>query len=438
MTDISIFGLGYVGAVSMACLADVGHRVVGVDVSAAKVDMINRGQSPILETGLPDLIARAVASGQIRATTDAVEAVLATDLSIISVGTPGAPNGSLNLTFIRRVCEDIGQALAGKDAPHTVVVRSTMLPGSTEELVIPALEASSGKSVGHDIRVVYHPEFLREGSSIQDFYDPPVTVMGGTDESAIAAALAIYPPMQAPFMAVPYKVAELVKYANNAFHGLKVTFANEIGNLCKRQGIDGHEVMNILCQDRKLNISPMYMKPGFAFGGSCLPKDLRALLYHSRNFDLTLPVLESILPSNQHQIDIAYQMIKRSGRKRIGVLGMSFKPGTDDLRESPMVELIEYLLGKGYTVRVYDRQVALSNLQGANREYIEREIPHVATLMADSLEEVLAGSDVIVAAHRSPEFADLLGMLRDDQLLIDLVRLTPEVPDEPRYEGICW
>jgi GDP-mannose 6-dehydrogenase len=438
MASISIFGLGYVGTVSVACLAAHGHRVVGVDVNALKVSTIKSGRSPIVEASVQELLSSGVADGRIEATNDAAAAVRDTDVSIVSVGTPGSANGSLNVGYVERVCQDIGRAIADKETPHLVVVRSTMLPGTTEELVIPTLAAASGKSVGSGFDVVFHPEFLREGSSVIDFNEPPVTVMAGTSEAAISAAAQLYPPSGAPFFSVPFRVAELLKYANNAFHGLKVTFANEIGNLCKQQGIDGHLVMDLLCQDTKLNLSPYYLKPGFAFGGSCLPKDLRALLYFSRNFDLSLPVLESILPSNRHQVDVAYQMVRRTGRKRVGVFGMSFKPGTDDLRESPMVELIEYLHGKGYDVRVYDRDVSLSNLQGANREYIEQQLPHVASMLSDSFDDVLEHAEVAVVGHRSAEFAAVLDRLRDDQVLIDLARLAPAVPDRANYEGICW
>ena len=438
MTSISIFGLGYVGAVSVACLAESGHRVIGVDVNLTKVDLINGGQSPIVEAGVAELMAAGVASGAIRATADAASAVLETDISIVSVGTPGRANGSLSVDHVRDVCEDIGAALANLDRRHIVVVRSTVLPGTTEEVVIPTLEATSGRRAGRDFDVVYHPEFLREGSSVADFHAPPVTVMAGTDDAAVQAVLAIYPPSDAPFVAVPFRVAELVKYANNAFHGLKVAFANEIGRVAKREGIDGQQVMDIVTLDRKLNISPAYLRPGFAFGGSCLPKDLRALLHLGRQLDLDLPVLEAILPSNRGQIDLAYEMIRSTGRRRVGILGMSFKPGTDDLRESPMVELIEQLSGKGFSVRVYDGNVSLASLQGANREYIERELPHVASLMAATVDEVLDAAEVVVVGHRAAEFADVLGRLRDDQVLIDLVRVAPDVPRGAAYDGISW
>jgi GDP-mannose 6-dehydrogenase len=438
MARVSVFGLGYVGAVSVACLADHGHEVLGVDVNPDKVRAIGAGRSPIVEAGLEDLLARGVAAGRIRATTDTAQAVRDTDVSLICVGTPSQPNGSLDLSYVRRVCEAIGAALAGKPGFHVVVARSTMLPGSTEEVVVPALESRSGKRRGRDFGVCFNPEFLREGSSIADFHDPPFTVIGSDDERASAAVRALYARVQAPVAAVPIKVAEMLKYACNAFHGLKVVFANEIGNLCKQQGIDSHAVMELFCRDHKLNLSPYYLRPGFAFGGSCLPKDLRALLYHGRQLDTRTPALESILPSNERQIDIAYQMVRRTGCRRIGVLGFSFKAGTDDLRESPMVALIEMLIGKGYEVLIYDRSVSLANLTGANRAFIEHEIPHIGKLMRDRLPEVLAESELLVIGNRAEEFKDALAQVRPDQIVLDLVRIADVLPDDPGYSGICW
>ena len=439
MTKISIFGLGYVGAVSIAVLADNGNDVIGVDVNITKVEMINSGQSPIIEAGMPELMQKGVDTGRIRATIDATEAVHNSDLSIICVGTPSHPNGSLNLNYIKRVCEQIGSALKSKVGYHVVVARSTMLPGSTEEIVIPILEAFSGKKAGRDFGVGFNPEFLREGSSIKDFYDPPFTVIGGDDERTVTAVREIYDMLDAEVIVTPIKVAETVKYACNAFHALKVSFANEIGNICKQQDIDSHQVMNIFCKDTKLNISPYYMKPGFAFGGSCLPKDLRALLYHARYYDLAPPVLESILRSNQQQIDVAYQMVRRTGSKKVGVLGFSFKAGTDDLRESPMVELVERMIGKGYQIAVYDKNVSLANLQGANRAYIEQEIPHIASLMCDSIEDVLAVSEVIIIGNGAAEFRRALDLASSTQIIIDLVRISEEADmSEAEYNGICW
>ncbi len=439
MTTISVFGLGYVGAVSVACLADSGHKVIGVDVSDLKVDMIREGRSPIIEKGLGELLAAGLASGRVEATTDAFDAVHRSDVSFVCVGTPSNANGSLDLEYVRRVSADIGRALAEKDGYHVVVARSTMLPGSTEDVVIPILEAESGKRAGRDFGVCFNPEFLREGTAIQDFREPPFTLIGAADERSAAVVKEIYSVVDAPLFVVPFKEAEMLKYANNAFHGLKVAFANEIGNICKQQGVDSHRVMELFCRDDKLNLSSYYLKPGFAFGGSCLPKDIRALLYHCRQLDQYPSVLASILPANDRQIDAAYQMIRRSESKRVGVLGFSFKAGTDDLRESPMVTLIEQLIGKGYQVRVYDRNVSLANLTGANRAYIEREIPHIASLMADEMDTVLAESDIVVIGNKAPEFAEVLGRLREDQQLIDLVRIECDGwQDDPRYHGLCW
>jgi GDP-mannose 6-dehydrogenase len=436
---IGIFGLGYVGAVSAAGFASSGHDVIGVDLNLRKVEMINEGRSPVIEAGLGHLITDAVVRNRIRATTNSEEAVFESSISIICVGTPSNGNGSLDLTQIEKVCQEIGVALAGKAEPHVVVVRSTMLPGSTEKLVIPTLEQASGKRAGVDFSVCFNPEFLREGSSIKDFFEPPFTLIGGTDQVAIAATSNLYSGLHAPPVVVPIKVAEMIKYACNAFHALKVTFANEIGNICSEQGIDSHQVMEILCRDTKLNISPAYLRPGFAFGGSCLPKDLRALVYQARRLDVEAPVLEAIMPSNGRQIEKALRMVQRTKRKRIGVLGFSFKAGTDDLRESPMVELIERLIGKGFQVRVYDRNVSLANLQGANRAYIEKEIPHIASLMAETLDEVLASSEVIVIGNGDEEFTRVLDEASPSHVVIDLVRIGDERQSSSSgYQGICW
>ena len=421
MATIGVFGLGYVGAVSAGALAKSGHQIIGVDVNLSKVETINEGRSPVVEAGLKGLIGDAVAGYRLRATTNAEEAVWESDMSMICVGTPGRANGSLDLSQIEKVCQEIGLALAEKAEFHVVVVRSTMLSGSMEKVVIPTLEQASGKGAGVGFGVCFNPEFLREGSSLRDFYDPPFTLIGGDDDRSITAAKSIYSMLDAPVIVVPVKVAEMIKYACNAFHALKVTFANEIGNICSEQAIDGHQVMDVLCLDTKLNISSAYLKPGFAFGGSCLPKDLRALIYQARRLDVEAPVLEAIMPSNSRQIENALQMIKRTGRKRIGVLGFSFKAGTDDLRESPIVELIERLIGKGYEVMVYDRKVSLASLQGSNRAFIEKEIPHVASLMATTVDEVLASCEAIVIGNDDDEFKRVLVDTRPQQVIIDLV-----------------
>lgn len=437
--QISVFGLGYVGSVSAGCLAALGHTVTGVDISPLKVDLINRGRSPVIETGLESLICRAVAGGQLRATVSASEALPGADVALICVGTPSDDNGSLNYAYVDRVCGEIGEVLARQAARPVVVIRSTVLPGSTETRFIPILERASGLQAGRDFSVVFNPEFLREGTAVDDFHHAPFTVIGHADERGAAVAASLYAGLAAPVLKAPYKVAEMVKYANNAFHALKVTFANEIGSLCKAQGIDSHSVMDIFCRDDKLNLSAYYLKPGFAFGGSCLPKDLRALLYHGHHLDLELPVLEAILPSNERQVRRAFELIRQTGRKRVGALGFSFKAGTDDLRESPMVTLIEMLIGKGYQVGVYDQNVSLARLHGANRAYIEREIPHIASLMRPSADEVIAASDVVVVGNKASEVPEALSRLRPDQVVIDLVRIGIEARAlDGQYQGIAW
>jgi len=438
MTNISVFGMGYVGIVLSACLADNGHNVIGVEINPAKVKMINEGYSPIIEEGISELVKAVVDKEKLNCVQDSQTAVHASDVSFVCVGTPSRPNGSINLAYLQRVSREIGAALATKSEYHLVVVRSTILPGTMEEMVIPLLEDASGKQAGRDFGVCFNPEFLREGSSIKDFYDPPYTIIGCTDKKAAKMLGELFSMLQAPLYEVPMKVAEMVKYANNTFHAVKVIFANEIGNISKQQGVDSHIVMDLVCKDTKLNLSPYYMKSGFAFGGSCLPKDLRAILYHSRRLDLHLPMLESILPSNEKQVDIAYNMIARIGSRKVGVLGFSFKEGTDDLRESPMVELIEQLIGKGFQIKVHDRFVSLANLQGANRAYIESTIPHISSLMVESVDEVLEDCDVVVIGNKSPEYKDVFEKLRDDQIMIDLVRIVGEKTTGDQYQGIAW
>ncbi|MBN1219966.1 MAG: UDP-glucose/GDP-mannose dehydrogenase family protein [Anaerolineae bacterium] len=436
---VSVFGLGYVGSVSMGCLAALGHEVIGVDVNPIKVEIINAAQSPVIEAGLDVLISQGVKTGRIKATTSAPEAIAKSDISLICVGTPSDDNGNLNLTYVERVCREIGRALVRKSDYHVITIRSTMLPGSTEEQVIPILEKAAKQQVGQGFGISFNPEFLREGTAIHDFHHPPFTLIGQYMGQEVKIVADLYAGVDAPLLIVPLKVAEMVKYANNAFHALKVTFANEIGNICKRQGVDSYQVMDIFCMDEKLNLSSYYLKPGFAFGGSCLPKDLRALLYHGHRLDLKLPVLEAILPSNEYQIKQGLDLIRQRGYKKVGILGFSFKADTDDLRESPLVELIETLIGKGYQVKVYDKNVSLARLHGANRAYIEREIPHIATLMCTSIEEVLTGSEVIVIGNKAPEFYPVLQQVSQEQVIIDLVRILEDVDRlDAQYEGICW
>ena len=434
---ISIFGIGYVGCVSAACLARAGHEVVGVDVNPTKVEIINSGASPIVEPGINELIADVVREGKLSATTDSAQAIKSTDISLICVGTPSKPNGSLDLGHVERVCSIIGKALAAKNERHTIVIRSTMLPGSIESVAQPALEAASGKKAGADFGLAVNPEFLREGSSLKDFYAPPFTLIGTDDEQTGKTVSGLYAGIDAPIFVTSMKTAEMVKYVCNCFHALKVSFGNEIGNICKALELDSHEVMNVFCADTKLNLSAYYLKPGFAFGGSCLPKDLRAVTYKAKELDVEVPLLTAITTTNRLQIERALDMVLRTGKKRVGVLGFSFKAGTDDLRESPMVTLIETLIGKGLELVIYDRDVSLARLVGSNREYIEHEIPHIARLMRTSIDEVLSAADTIVIGNKSEEFRQIESRLRPDQTVIDLVRLFDRQSGNG-YQGICW
>jgi GDP-mannose 6-dehydrogenase len=436
--NISIFGLGYVGTVCAGCLVSRGHTVVGVDVNQSKVDLVNRGFASIIEPEVPDLIAAGHEQNRLSATTSAAEAIKSTDLSLICVGTPSQANGSLDLAHMKRVCEDIGDALRSKTSHHLVVFRSTMLPGTSEDVLTPILEARSGKQVGSGFEVCYNPEFLREGSSVYDFYNPPKIVIGERKTGSAEALNQLYSGIDAPMIRTSIRVAEMGKYCDNAFHALKVSFANEIGNLCKKMGVDSHEVMSIFCQDKKLNLSSAYLKPGFAFGGSCLPKDLRALSYQAKRFDLDSPVLNAILPSNVAQVKAAIQMIMGLGTKRIGFLGMAFKPGTDDMRESPLVEVIETLLGKGYQVKIYDKNVSASALIGANKRFIEEHIPHLSSLLVERAEDVVAASGAVVVGYASAEFAGALRGMRADQVIIDLARVEGRENLAASYNGICW
>jgi GDP-mannose 6-dehydrogenase len=423
--------------VSAACLAADGHEVMGVDSNEAKVASLNDGMSPIVEPGLDLLIAQQHASGRLRATGNAEKAVVETEISFICIQTPSAPNGSLDLRFVSRVTEQIGDLIRRKATFHVVVFRSTMLPRTMEGTLLPLLARASGKRVGVDYGVVYHPEFLREGSAIADYRKPPKTVIGSTDARSADAVAALYERIDAPLVHCGLRTAELVKYADNAFHALKVAFANEIGAICRATEIDSHELMDIFCKDTKLNLSSTYLRPGYAFGGSCLPKDLRALSYLARTLDLQVPVLDGALSSNSAHKARALSMITALGRKRIGVLGLSFKDGTDDLRESPTVELVEQLIGKGYTVRIFDPHVAISQLTGANRAYIDRELPHIASLLVSDGATLVERSDVIVATKRAPHYAEALALVRDDQIIVDLVRIQrAEHPLGDHYDAL--
>ena len=436
---VSVFGLGYVGCVSAASFAGDGHEVVGVDVNADKVASINAGCSPIVEPGLEDLLARSVSEGRLRATTDTAEAIRSTDVSLLCVGTPSRKNGSLDLQYLERVSEEVGRALRDKNDYHVVVVRSTVLPGTTHELVIPALERESGKKYGDGFGVSVNPEFLREGTALKDFRKPPLTLVGHNHAADASGTIALYQAIDAPLISTSIRVAEMMKYTSNTWHALKVVFANEIGNLCKKLNVDSHEVMDIFCRDDKLNLSSYYLKPGFAFGGSCLPKDVRALQYRAKEVDVELPMISQILPSNRAQIQGALDQILDTGKKNIGLLGFSFKAGTDDLRESPIVILAEALLGKGVSLKIYDKNVSMAKLVGANKDYIVKQIPHLSSLLCNTIDEVIEGSDVIVVGNQAPEFAQAVMACRADQIVIDLVRL-PIYGSlmKADYRGICW
>jgi GDP-mannose 6-dehydrogenase len=436
---VSVFGLGYVGCVSAACLAQRGHQVIGVDVNPAKVDLVSRGVAPVVEERIGELTADVVASGALRATTDTAAAVADTEVSLVCVGTPSASNGSLSTTFLERVAEEIGAALAVKDSWHTVVFRSTMLPGTCGSLLIPILEKSSGKTAGVDFGVAVNPEFLREGSSVKDFFDPPKTVIGETDPAAGDAVARLYDGLPGQVFRVGIEVAEMTKYADNSYHALKAAFANEIGAVCRALGVDSHQLTEIFLADRKLNVSPAYLRPGFAFGGSCLPKDVRGLVYAARRADVSVPLLSHVLPSNEDHLKRAVELVTATGKRRIGLFGLSFKPGTDDLRESPLVELAERLVGKGYDLRIYDANVSLSRLIGANRDYIEARLPHLGELLRADASEVLDHAEVCVVGCVEPSVTEAIAAA-GDRTIIDLVRL----PDasarraDPRYVGLAW
>jgi len=436
---VSVFGLGYVGCVSAASFAGDGHHVVGVDVNADKVAAINAGRSPIVEPGLDDLLSRCASEGRLRATTDTAEAIHDSEVSLLCVGTPSRKNGSLDLSYLERVSEQVGAALKDKPDYHVVVVRSTVLPGTTHDVVIPALERESGKKYGDGFGVSVNPEFLREGTALKDFRKPPLTLVGHNHAADASGTIALYQSIDAPLISTSIRVAEMMKYTSNTWHALKVVFANEIGNLCKKMNVDSHEVMDIFCRDEKLNISSYYLKPGFAFGGSCLPKDVRALQYRAKEVDVELPLISQILPSNKAQIQQALEQVLETGKKKVGLLGFSFKAGTDDLRESPIVILAEALLGKGASLRIYDQNVSLARLVGANKEYIEKQIPHLSSLLCNTIEEVIDGSEVIVVGNQAPEFVEAAKQCRVDQIVIDLVRLPIHgAAMKADYRGICW
>lgn len=436
--NISIMGLGYVGAVSAGCLAQQGHHVIGVDPEQTKVDLINAGKTPIIERDIGEIILREVNAGRLTATTDVTAAILQSDVSLICVGTPSQPNGSIDLRFVRRVCEQIGRALKDHAGFHVVALRSTMQPGTVRDIVIPTIEEHSGRCAGPGFGVCINPEFLREGTAVHDYFNPPKTVIGELDRASGDVVASLYAGLSAPLIRTDIETAEMAKYTDNAWHALKVGFANEMGNICKALGLDSHRVMNIFCQDTKLNISPYYLKPGFAFGGSCLPKDLRALLYKAKTLDLDLPILAAILPSNEQQIERGVQAVIEKGNRNVGILGFSFKAGTDDLRESPVVELTERLIGKGFDLRIYDRSVNLASVHGANRDYILNRIPHISRLMVQSIDEVLDHTGTIVFGNAAPEFRDVSKRMNGGHTVVDLVRVRDSRSVPGSYDGICW
>jgi GDP-mannose 6-dehydrogenase len=438
--SVSVFGLGYVGSVVAACLAHKGNRVMGIDLNPHKVEMLGSGKSPIIEAQMDEMVGDAHRAGRLRATRNTEQAVAETEISFVCVGTPSLPNGKLDLSHISSVCREIGEALKKKSDFHLVVIRSTTLPGSTSSVAIPALESASGKRAGEGFAVVYNPEFMREGSAVADFLEPPFSVLGVEDSKHADPLRELYHWAPGPVFETSIAAAEMIKYACNAFHALKVSFANEIGTVAKRLGVDSEGVTRIFLSDSRLNISPIYLSPGFAFGGSCLPKDLKALNYKARELDLHLPLIESILASNDQHIDRAADWILQTKKRRVGMLGLSFKAGTDDLRESPQVRLVKRLLGEGCRVKIWDPEVSLGKLTGANRQFIEDEVPHIGSLLCPSIQEVVDASDVVVIGNRAAKKEKLQPFLRSDHTVFDLVNLEKERRPDGRasYEGICW
>jgi GDP-mannose 6-dehydrogenase len=436
---ISIFGLGYVGSVSAACLANKGNHVIGVDPNQLKVDLLNAGKAAIIEPELKELTGSGVQSGHLSATTNVAHAIANSELSFICVGTPSQKNNSLDLQYVERVCQEIGEALKHKNEYHIIACRSTMFPGSVRNLVIPTLEKFSGKKEGKDFSTCINPEFMMEGTAVYDYYHPPKNVVGTQDQRVKEVLSELNQACtNMPTIFLEIEEAELIKYADNVWHALKVGFANEIGNVCKSLNIDSHEVMDVFCKDTKLNLSPYYLKPGFAFGGSCLPKDLRAFIHASQHLNVKLPIISSVLPSNKLQIDAALNMVVEQGNKNVGILGFSFKANTDDLRESPMVELIERLIGKGYELTLFDKNVSEAKLHGANRDYILNHIPHISQLMVGSMEELMQKSKTIIIGNKAKEFESILDTIQEDQTIIDLVRIRKQPPQSKQYMGICW
>lgn len=436
---VSVFGLGYVGAVSCACLPSLGHQVIGVDTNPTKVRMINDGQSPVVEEGINELIDEAVRAGRLRATDDVDVAVHGSDVSLISVATPSNPNYTPNLAAVDSVIRSIGEALRTKPGHHTIVLRSTVPPGTTEDRILPLLEESAGRKVGDRLSLVFNPEFLREGSSVKDFHEPPQTVIGSLDEAGYATLEALYAGLPGAVVRTSCRVAESVKYLCNVFHAMKIVFANEAGSVLKACGLDGREVMRIFCQDKQLNISAAYLRPGFAFGGSCLPKEVKGFLTLAREKDVPIPALQGLLDSNAAHIERAYDMIARDGRRKVALFGLAFKPGTDDMRDSPLVTLAERLIGKGFNLSIFDTSVKLSRLLGKNKEFIDREIPHLDRLLQETPEEALADAQVVVIGHADPQARKAIIAKAAHLRIVDLSGYADvKSADAAEYEGICW
>ena len=436
--NISIFGLGYVGCVSLGCLSKNGHRCIGVDLNKVKVDFINSGRASIIEKEIDIIISEQHQTGRLSATSDSLYAVINSEISIICVGTPSTNNGHLNLSAIFKVAEEIGVGLKQKDTFHVIVIRSTVLPG-TNEKVRDIIENISGKNSKKHFAVVSNPEFLREGTAVNDYFNPPYTLIGTVDQRAVAILKQMYRGIEAPFIVTDVKIAEMIKYVNNAFHAYKIIFANEIGNICKKIGVDSHELMGIFCKDTKLNISPYYLKPGFAYGGSCLPKDLKALKTIAHDNYVECPVLESIERSDELQKKLVLEQIMEFEKEKIGFLGISFKGGTDDLRNSPIVDIIEILLGKGFDIRIYDRNVQISRLMGANKEYILKKIPYISKFIVDNSKQIVDHAEVIVVVNKEREFSDILNTVPEDKIIYDLMNIDFEnKPKMKNYFGIAW
>ncbi len=436
---ISIFGLGYVGAVSLACLARDGHDVIGVDIDRTKLDLIAAGKTPVVEEGMVELMQQVAEGGHVTVTTDVAQALAGSEISLVCVGTPSAANGSQDQGAVLRLAAQLGQALAHKSTPHVVVFRSTLVPGTVEDVLRPIVERESGKKDGVDFFLCFQPEFLREGSSIRDYDKPPFTIIGSNHDAAVERLQALFGHLPCKFIRTSVRAAEMMKYTCNNFHALKITFANETARLCGALGVDAFEVMDLVCQDTQLNISRAYLKPGFAFGGSCLPKDLRATAYLAKQRDVELPMLGHVLASNQAHLELALQKVTALGKRKVGFVGLSFKTGTDDLRESPMVSLAELLIGKGYELRIYDPEVHLARLLGANKSFIEQHLPHIGQMLAPELDAVVAGSDVLVLSSSSRPVIDALARLaRPEQVVIDLVNLPADTGLRASVQGLCW